>query len=302
MNQVPVKRITLCCIDTRDPESALVAFRHCLDQCAFEKVLFFTDRPIHEEGIQTVRLATLKSRAEYSRFIIKDLYRYLETDFVLIIQYDGFILDGSRWRDEFLEYDYVGARWLGNDGANVGNGGFSLRSKRLLEALQDGHLAGLHPEDVAICVTYRPLLERKYGIKFAPGAVADLFSWERMLPAHADGFGFHDRGHPPRQFDPHHCPADFQAVARRLTGKYFIYQRIGYDDRPIGFLEDGTVKLARAVHEQTWALTRVGRDVLLTISSDREMTVELKEYPDQVWRGRWLTFEKMPVALYPSGS
>ena len=41
--------------------------------------------------------------------------------------------DGNRWRDEFLEYDYIGAPWNVPAGSrnNIGNGGFSLRRKFL---------------------------------------------------------------------------------------------------------------------------------------------------------------------------
>ena len=45
------------------------------------------------------------------------------------------MLDGAAWRPEFLDYDYIGAVWPHVlDKYNVGNGGFSLRSKALLEA------------------------------------------------------------------------------------------------------------------------------------------------------------------------
>jgi hypothetical protein len=48
-----------------------------------------------------------------------------------------------------------------------GNGGFSLRSRRLLQALQDPRIALSVVEDETICRTFRPLLERDYGIRFA---------------------------------------------------------------------------------------------------------------------------------------
>ena len=34
----------------------------------------------------------------------------LITDFVLTIQHDGFILNPDAWRDDFFDYDYIGAR------------------------------------------------------------------------------------------------------------------------------------------------------------------------------------------------
>jgi hypothetical protein len=51
----------------------------------------------------------------------------------------------------------------------------------------------LHDADVLICRTYRPTLEREFGIRFAPAAIADLFSYESHLPD-LPTFGFHGCG------------------------------------------------------------------------------------------------------------
>ena len=84
----------------------------------------------------------------YQRFMIESLNGYIQTDYCLVVQADGFILDPARWNDRFLDYDYIGAPWaevvavgdsetsllLNLDKNRVGNGGFSLRSKKPLEA------------------------------------------------------------------------------------------------------------------------------------------------------------------------
>ena len=77
-----------------------------------------------------------------------------------------------------------------DDGMRVGNGGFSLRSRRLLEALQDPRIALADAEDETICRTFRPLLEREYGIRFADESLADRFSFEAAYPV-GRPFGFH---------------------------------------------------------------------------------------------------------------
>jgi hypothetical protein len=107
------------------------------------------------------------------------------------VQWDGFVLDATQWAPQFLEYDYVGAPWPQfSDGRDVGNGGFSLRSRRLLEACRDPRFRAAHPEDVAICRLNRDLLEREHGIRFADRSTAERFAFERTEP---DGptFGFH---------------------------------------------------------------------------------------------------------------
>ena len=63
----------------------------------------------------------------------------------------------------------------------VGNGGFSLRSRRLLLALQDPRIELVEAEDTTICRTFRPLLEREHGIRFGSEALADKFAFEAAL-------------------------------------------------------------------------------------------------------------------------
>ncbi len=72
----------------------------------------------------------------------------------------------------------------------MGNGGFSLRSRKLLEALQDPRIRLVDVEDVTICRAFRPLLEQEHGIRFADEALADRFSFEAAYPI-GKPFGFH---------------------------------------------------------------------------------------------------------------
>lgn len=128
---------------------------------------------------------------EYSRFILTSLVDHIETSHALLVQWDGFALDAGAWDDAFLEYDYIGAPWPQFAAPfNVGNGGFSLRSRRLMEALRDPRLTLHGPEDVCICRTNRALLEDHYGLRFAPFEVAARFAYERG-PLPSATFGFH---------------------------------------------------------------------------------------------------------------
>ena len=191
---------TLCCVDCRYYDLAADALARCLERCRFERVLFFTDADMRIEGVETVRIPKLSSVGAYSEFMIKGLDRHIDSDFALLIQYDGYILDAECWSSQFQHYDYVGARWPFTDAMAVGNGGFSLRSKRLLRALQDPDVAPAHPEDITICRTYRGLLEGRHGVKFAPQEVAERFSFE-TVPPQGQTFGFHGLGHLVNLFD-----------------------------------------------------------------------------------------------------
>ena len=140
-------------------------------------------------------IAPLRDIRDYNRFLMRELVEHVTTPFVLIFQWDGFVLDPARWSDDFLEYDYIGAPW--SEGATppdqrVGNGGFSIRSRRLLEALRDPELDydPTRGEDQLICHTLRPVLEARHGIRFAPLDIAQRFSFERDGPVDPT-FGFH---------------------------------------------------------------------------------------------------------------
>lgn len=184
-------RVTVCCVDCVNHDLAIAALQQSAQHASFARVLFLTDRDVAADGIECVRIAPLTSREDYSRFVIKELADFIHTDFVLLVQWDGFVVNPAAWSDDFLEHDYIGARWPDRtDGLTVGNGGFSLRSKRLLLALRDPVVVPEPLEDVAICRTFRRHLEAAHGIRFAPEDVADRFSFEatafRTLP-----FGFH---------------------------------------------------------------------------------------------------------------
>jgi hypothetical protein len=193
-NATEIRDTTLVCVDCRYHDLAAHALSRVLERCRFERVLFFTDLDIHLPGVETVRIAPISSIQAYSHFILKELDRHIESGFVLVMQYDGYVLSGACWSSEFQAYDYIGAPWNYADGMAVGNGGFSLRSKRLLRALQDPEIAQLDPEDIAICRTYRRLLEKRHGIRFAPPGVAARFSFE-SLPRAGPTFGFHGIDH-----------------------------------------------------------------------------------------------------------
>ena len=154
-------------------------------------------------------------RDAYSWFMIYDLWEHVDTAHCLVVQADGYVLNPKKWSSEFLEYDYIGAPWPIRADAfidpfgvhqRVGNGGFSLRSKKLLMVPQRidipwevnqgsfyRHMGnGLLHEDGNIAVHNRHLYEQA-GCVFAPVATAARFSQEIFVPETrwVKPFGFH---------------------------------------------------------------------------------------------------------------
>lgn len=185
--------VTLCAATSVNVDATLAAIEASCEGIAFGDVILFTDAspvpvPAH---VRIVPIEPLRSGADYSAFILQRLASHLRTEHCLVVQWDGFVLEPEQWDGAFLEYDYIGATWPQfDDDHDVGNGGFSLRSKRLLEACADADFVRSHPEDVAICRSNRTFLEERFGIRFGDRDTAARFSFERSRPAQPS-FGFH---------------------------------------------------------------------------------------------------------------
>ncbi len=194
---IELPRITIIAIDCYNYGLATAALQKCNEQVKAARTVLLTDIPLEIYGIEVVKIPPISSKEQYSEFCIKELYKYFDTDFVLVVQHDGYILSGDAWDDEFYNYDYIGAPWLYVDGKNVGNGGFSLRSKKLQEALgKDDFIKASDPEDQAIGRLYRDYLIKGYDIKFPSEKLADKFSFELREPSQKT-FGFHGNFHQP---------------------------------------------------------------------------------------------------------
>ncbi len=188
--------ITVVCITTRDYGTSITAINKTLERIKPARTIFFTDILIEIPGVEVIQVE-IKDWKQYNDWIIKELHKYINTTHVLLIQHDGYVLDEKQWTNEFLQYDYIGAKWLYSDGRNVGNGGFSLRSKKLMRILaHDSRIEITCPEDEVICRLYRNYLEQHHKIKFATEEIADRFSFELHAPTAAT-FGFHGHHHEP---------------------------------------------------------------------------------------------------------
>lgn len=197
--------VTLVGIDCVDIERLRLAAGICQEQCAFADVRLLTS--LTASGRDIVSIPPISSLEAYSIFVLTELGAYINSPHILLIQHDGFILNPEAWRNEFLEYDYIGAPWLLTPGSIkcgfsendlgkrvVGNGGFSLRSKELLaqcaSLAKKSLIKRYHPEDMVVCYWCRELLENA-GIRFASVELAEQFSIEGGRDAWKGQFGFH---------------------------------------------------------------------------------------------------------------
>jgi hypothetical protein len=223
-------RIPAVIVDTHPRKQlARLAIEQARRSGIVDRVYCFSDAPIDNESI-FIRINPIRSIRDYSSFLLHSLYHFIEEEHFLVIQWDGFPLRAELWQPEFLGYDYIGAPW-GNapEHLAVGNGGFSLRSKKLLKALQgnpvkvDSSLTDSHVEDVLIGKYYRPYLESE-GIRYAPLEVASRFSTED--PKSLETFGFHGVGLLAFALEETDLEHHAGEIIERTSREDFVYQLI----------------------------------------------------------------------------
>ena len=205
------KSISIVCYDTLRYARSKYAIQQTLNCIDADMVYWFSDRvcslelnvPTVTHLIAPIAAETFAERT--GKLCFEIIPAAVETAFTLYVQSDGFALNKSAWTDEFLEYDYIGAPWpFHTDGlGDVGNGGFSLRSRKLHNALRalrvPTAMFNSAFEDTLICRTFRRELEENHDIKFAPAELAAQFSVE--VPANdskidkwiGKSFGFHGK-------------------------------------------------------------------------------------------------------------
>jgi hypothetical protein len=190
------KNLTIVAVDTAYPELTKRAIDQAVKVTGAEKVLVFSDKDFYP-GSKWVKIDPI-DQVEYSRIVLKDLAPHIETDHYMCIQYDGMPIDSEMWNDDYVNYDYIGAPWpWGAPNRRVGNGGFSVRSRKLATICQDPQIVHNPPgygdnnymEDMHICVMYADYLESQ-GIRFAPVDLAKQFSAE-IPGGRFDTYGFH---------------------------------------------------------------------------------------------------------------
>ncbi|HET6254601.1 MAG TPA: DUF5672 family protein [Puia sp.] len=188
MKKIFLDNVTLVGIDCIDIEALSAASEFCQKFIQFGQVKLLSHLDCDDPNL--IKIDHINSHEAYNFFVMKKLYKYIDTEYLLIFQTDGFILNPFAWSDEFLQYDYIGAPWWYGDDCNVGNGGFSLRTRRIMEAIAlDDIITDCRVEDHSICRTYGRYLKAK-GFTFSPDDVARKFSVEQEKWNMQ--FGFHD--------------------------------------------------------------------------------------------------------------
>lgn len=220
-----LSRITLIAVDnTSRVGGTIKAIYTCMGQAKFGSVKLITSAEVKEQyqeslledGIVIEEMVyPITNIDEYSKYCLYELHQHVDKEYCLMVHDHAFIVNPDAWTDEFYDYDYIGAPWAYQENSyvtpfgehiRVGNGGFSLRSKKLLEVPLKREIpfdcttgdfykhfnANNFAEDGNICVHNRHLFIEE-GCKFPLIETAARFSYETPV-AENQGltpFGFH---------------------------------------------------------------------------------------------------------------
>ena len=179
---------TLFVVDCVDSRLAVKALEISSKHIKFKEVILFShEEPFNFNNKFTfIKIPKINNLDEYNKFILYKLPNFIKTDFAFCVHRDGFITSPELWNDDFIKYDYIGAPWIkdahfipqnlrvGN--YRIGNGGVSIRSKKLMDFMQN--IKTIENEDTEICIYNRDKLI-KNGFTFAPLALAAKFSMEK---------------------------------------------------------------------------------------------------------------------------
>lgn len=155
--------VTLVAIDEFRKDSVVAAALLIDRFIEFGDVKLFSNYNHWDEKVIKIKYP-LHTKEDITSFIIEELHKYIETEYILLIQHGRYEINYKGWRDEFLEYDYVGMD------------GFSLRSQKLMKILATDPF--MVKEGSLITDRHRKYLEDKYQLKFAPKELAIGFTNE----------------------------------------------------------------------------------------------------------------------------
>jgi len=200
MSKLNLKNITLLSYNCVDPIQSVKALLYSSKNIDFaEMILVSHEKPEKlPSDISFIKIEKTTHK-EANEFTYKMLHKIIKTDYMLGIHDDGFVINPHLWRNEFLDYDYIGAPWKQEKRINrVGNGGFVLKSNKFIQLTQylpyvntneDGELTNLY---------YNYFTAN--GCKYAPLLLAAKFSLESRIPECEynlnNCFGFHGKGDP----------------------------------------------------------------------------------------------------------
>lgn len=165
-----------------------LALDSVLSHIAPARILIYSPQNFGPPGSDHVP-TQIRSEEDALRTLQYKVPNDVTTSHYFYLHWDSGVVAPHLFDPAFLQYDYIGAPWPWHSTFDVGNGGFSIRSRRL------AHVMATFPfemrEDENICRTHRKFLQAGYSIKFAPSELAARFAVEHPVPDGPFPYGYH---------------------------------------------------------------------------------------------------------------
>ena len=185
--KLKLPQVTLAAMTSVNVSAAIKAMQYSMRGIDFGDAVLITHRKpfLLPKSIRYSHTDRLRDIDAFNYKMVYELGTHIHTDFALIVHADGFVVHPELWRDEFLDYDYIGAPWplppegdtttyRDRDGniCRVGNSA-GIRSKRLMDFPKkagipwEGEYAYgrmWYYEDGFICCKIRHLLEAELSL------------------------------------------------------------------------------------------------------------------------------------------
>lgn len=204
IEKLQLPQVTLVAMTSVNVKATIQAMEYSMRGIDFGDAVLITHKKPFDlpKTIRYSHTSKLTNIDDFNYKMVYELGDHIKTDYALIVHADGFVVHPEMWRDEFLDYDYIGAPWpLPKEGdtttyrdiygniCRVGNSA-GIRSKRLMDFPKKANVPweGEYAygkmwfyEDGFICCKIRHLLEAE-GMRIAPLEVAKYYSHEQMIP------------------------------------------------------------------------------------------------------------------------
>ncbi len=206
-----LKDVTLVAYSSHEVPETIASLQKCQEGLSFTEVkLLSHERPNNlPENIIYEYAPEINHINDFNLYMFKYLGTHINTSHALYVQAHAWVLHPELWDNTWLQYDYIGAIWPWKDDAYIawgsgehiknGNGGFSLRSKKIMDIPYKHDLPLLQEQGWAnedgnlVCYFREAMLA--WGIKYAPSEVSARFAYENPVPENNYGdmktFGFH---------------------------------------------------------------------------------------------------------------
>ena len=134
----PSSSVSLVILETRYHELATMALQHWTRRINFKEVLVFSDKNLLS-GSKWVPVKPLTDiNRDYGDIMVRGMWPFLNSEYMILINWDTLLRDQNLWSAEFFDYDYIGSMWPWqaphND--NPDHCGISWRSSKLLQAMR----------------------------------------------------------------------------------------------------------------------------------------------------------------------